>query len=258
MNMRISGDGNIPAGEYDQVSVSGSGHLYGLVRCTSFSASGSAKGENIECADSFRISGGSSFSGNVSANSIHVSGSFSCDGNVCAKEKLAVSGSMKCAKGVKCGQISVSGSLKCTENVKCDQLSVSGGLRADADIEAEHAQISGSVDCAGLLNADTLEIKIGGGMNIGSIGGSDIVIMLNEGRSITLRLPLFSSLIKKSGKVCVESSIEGDNIALEYTVCPRVTGRVVAVGKGCEIDLLQYSEAFEISPEAKVGRTEKI
>jgi hypothetical protein len=33
---------------------------------------------------------------------------------------------------------------------------------------------------------------------------------------------------------------------------------VVAIGAGCVIELVQYSEQVEISPEAKVGRTERI
>ena len=56
----------------------------------------------------------------------------------------------------------------------------------------------------------------------------------------------------------MKNSVEGDDIALEGVTAPRVSGRVVAIGEGCEIDLVQYSEQVEISPEAKVGRTEKI
>lgn len=72
-------------------------------------------------------------------------------------------------------------------------------------------------------------------------------------------MPLFSSLVKKINEnVHVEGAIEGDEIALEGVTCPRVTGRVVAVGAGCDIDLVQYGDQIEISPEAKVGKTEKI
>ena len=56
----------------------------------------------------------------------------------------------------------------------------------------------------------------------------------------------------------VKTSIEGDEIALEGVIAPRVSGRVVAIGAGCEIDLVQYSEQVEISPEATVGKTEQI
>ena len=70
---------------------------------------------------------------------------------------------------------------------------------------------------------------------------------------------MFSSLAKAAdGIVRVKNSVEGDDIALEGVTVPRVSGRVVAIGEGCEIDLVQYSEQVEISPEAKVGRTEKI
>ena len=70
---------------------------------------------------------------------------------------------------------------------------------------------------------------------------------------------MFSSLAKAAdGIVRVKNSVEGDDIALEGVTAPRVSGRVVAIGEGCEIDLVQYSEQVEISPEAKVGRTEKI
>ena len=70
---------------------------------------------------------------------------------------------------------------------------------------------------------------------------------------------MFSSLATAAdGIVRVKNSVEGDDIALEGVTVPRVSGRVVAIGEGCEIDLVQYSEQVEISPEAKVGRTEKI
>ncbi len=241
MNMHISGSRKIPSGEYEKISVSGSGRLHGLVRCESFFTSGSSSGESIECADNFKISGSSSFSGNVSAGYIGISGSFSCG-------ELASS-----------GKISVSGSAKCAGNIKCDLLSVSGSIKVGDGVEAEKVKIGGVINCAGLLNAENIEIKFDRGMNIGSIGGSRIAIIREKKRKIGERLPLLSSLVKKiNGNVCVDGSIEGDEIALEAVTCPRVTGRVVAIGKGCEIDLVQYSDQIEISPDAKVLKTEKI
>ena len=96
-------------------------------------------------------------------------------------------------------------------------------------------------------------------MNIGSIGGSKIVIVSEKSSNIFQRLPLFSSIAKATTSgVNVNSAIEGDDVALEYVTCPRVTGRVVAIGQGCNIDLVQYSEEIEIAPDAKVGKVEKI
>ena len=242
IDMHISGSGNIPSGEYNKVSVSGSGHLTGKVRCVSFSSSGSSKGEDIECTESFKISGSSRFSGNIKAANVKVSGSLHCDGELIADESFSTSGSTKCAK-----------------SVKCEQLSVSGALKVEGDVEAETVKIGGTLNCAGLLNAESVEIKFDRGMTIGSIGGSKIVIVSEKGIAFFQRLPLFSSLARSATKgVNVNCSIEGDEVALEYVTCPRVSGRVVAIGKGCNIDLVQYSEDIEISPDAKVGKTEKI
>ena len=110
-----------------------------------------------------------------------------------------------------------------------------------------------------LLNAEEVDIEFEKCMEVGSVGGSKISIYKRHGEKKRFRLPLFSSLVKRaSGKVQVNNSIEGDEIALEGVVTPRVSGRVVAIGADCEIELVQYSEQVEISPEAKVGRTERI
>ena len=241
MDMRISGSGKVPAGEYNQISISGSGSLVGMVRCATFSSSGASHGDSIECSDTFKVSGASSFSGTVKANYIGVSGSFSC-GDIVVEEKLSVSGSAKC-KG----------------SVKGNLLSIAGALKVGGDIEGEKVKVDGVLNCGGLLNAEDIEIKFERGMEISSIGGSKIVIYPRKPLKPITRLPLFSALAKHAdGGVSVTNSIEGDEIALEDVTCPRVTGRVVAIGQGCNIELIQYSETVEISPDAKVGRTEKI
>ena len=62
--------------------------------------------------------------------------------------------------------------------------------------------------------------------------------------------------LKLSGSSVVPG--EGDDVLLSYVTCPRVSGTRVVIGKGCEIDLVQYSETVEISPGAKVRKIEKI
>ena len=244
MDMKISGSGQIPSGEYEKIKISGSGHLHGFVRCSSFHSSGSSKGESIECAEEFHTSGSSKFEKDVRANSLNVSGSFHCGGNIMINEK-----------------ISCSGSIRCDGNTKCSEFSSSGAFRSGGDIEAEKADISGKINCGGLLNAEEITIKFDTGMEIGSIGGSKIVIYREPKSKSGIRLPLLSSLLRSSSasaSVLVKNSIEGDTIALENVVSPRVSGRIVAIGEGCEIDLVQYIEQVEISPKAKVGKTEKL
>ena len=241
MDIRISGSGSFAPGEYENIRISGSGRFSGLVRCSSYHVSGSSSGDALECANEIKVSGSSKFSQNVKAGTFSVSGSFSVGGNLTVKEKL-----------------SCSGSVKCGGNIKSTAISSSGSLSSEGDVEAETVKISGKLNCEGLLNAEDINIDSDGGMTIGSIGGSNIIICDSKNAKKAIRLPLFSSLVNKVVGVHVKNSIEGDTVAIENVKAPRVSGRVVAVGDGCEIELLQYSEKLEVSPNAKVGRTEKI
>ena len=228
MDMKIAGRGKIPAGEYGRIRISGSGCLYGDVACASFSASGATKGENIECAEAFRSSGRCFFSGDIKANSVNTSGSFTCKGDLTAKE------------------ISFSGSTKVRKSMKCDTLSSSGSLKVSGDIEAKKLWTSGSVNCDGLIKGETVEIKVDKVMNIGGING----------KTIRIKRKLISVFPRR--RVIIASDVEGDELYLEYVTCPRVTGKRVTLGKGCKIDLVQYSESLEASQGSKLGQTEKI
>lgn len=237
MNMMISGSGAVPAGEYGNIKISGSGRLYGRVRCESFFASGSSKGETIECGGEFKISGSGSFLENVRAGEVFVSGSFTCGGD------LSADGVIKC-----------SGSMKCKKNIKSDAFYLSGSASVAGDIEAETVKASGVLNCTGLLNAEEISIKFDRGMEIGSIGGSRITVLRDRRVGVFFNLFSFG---KPVGVVRV-GAIEGDNIELENVSAPVVTGRNVKIGAGCEIDLVQYRDEVEISDKATVGRTEKV
>ncbi len=243
MDMKISGSGQIAPGDYENIKISGSGALSGLVRCQSFSISGSASGEELHCRDEMKVSGSCKFTKDVHCGSLGISGAFSCGGNLTVDEKIRCSGGGK-----------VHGSIKGSS------IKISGGISAGGDVEAETVTVSGRINCTGLLNAEEIVIKFSGGMELGSIGGSKVLICPErQSKNIVQRLPLLASLLPGiANTVVVKQSIEADTIALENIRTPRVSGRIVAIGEGCEIDLVQYSEQLEISPKAKVGRTEKI
>ena len=194
MDMRIAGKGNVPSGEYEKIKLSGSGQLYGKVRCVIFKASGSSKGESIECAETFKVSGSTYFS----------------------------------------------------ENIKAKELRIFGSLKVDGDVEAEYAKIVGGFHCKGLLNAENITLQADTVMSVGSIGGSNI---FTKRKAVSFTM---------GRRAVVETCIEGDNLNLSYVTCPRVTGRVVVIGKGCKIELVQYSEEIKIHRKAKIGKVEKI
>ena len=244
--MTISGSGHIPAGEYNEkITVSGSGRLDGNVRCTAFSASGSAHcAGSVECSEDFRVSGSAHVDGSVAATVLSVSGSAHIGENLTIKDAVRIAGSAVVGGDIKSGIIHCAGSL-----------------RAGKDIEAEEFRAAGSVRCGGLLNAETVDISMDGHAHsqIGSIGGSEIRVYLKKsGKTQKRRLPLFSRLVSSSSDLTVDELVEGDVVALECVKVPAVVGRVVAIGAGCEIELVQYSEEIEVDPDAKVGRCKKI
>lgn len=242
--MNISGSGRIAAGEYNEkITVSGSGKLDGNIRCQSLHCSGSVKGSaNVVCLEDVKISGSCHIENSISAQNILVSGALKVGGDVSADRSIKLSG------GIRCG-----GSLKC-ESFNC-----SGGLDVGGEIEAEDIKISGAVKCNGLMNAEKIEIDMGGASamsRIGSIGGGEVKIYSKK--TSMSRMPLLNKIVGCGGNLTVDELIEGDVVALEFVTAPKVTGRVVAIGEGCEVDLVQYSEEIEMHPKAVVGKCEKI
>ena len=224
MDMHISGAGRIAPGEYENIHISGSGKFCGLVRCTSLHTAGACHGESLDCSGQTKTAGSCSFSDDVFSNKLQCSGSFSCGGSI-----------------------------------RSNSLSVCGAASVKGDITAETATVIGAIKCKGLLNAETVQIKSDGFCHIGSIGGSNVHIRPQHSSSVLHRIPLLTSLFReKWQKIQIENHIEADVIDLVNVSAPRVSGRIVAIGEDCEIDLVQYSEQIEISPKAKVGRTEKI
>lgn len=241
--MNISGSGRISSGEYNEkISVSGSGKIDGKVRCKALSCSGSVSGSgDLECMENVHISGSMKLEQSLKAQSIHVSGSLKVDGECVAEQ-----------------DVKVSGMLKCHKNLKCTTLKVAGVLNCDEGIEAEEVKIFGGIHCAGLLNAENVTIEFSQtASSIGSIGGSNITILGKDSKSALNRLALFSKLVKNNGMLQISQAIEGDTIAVERVSTPLIVGRIVAIGAGCKVDLVQYSEEIEIHPDAVVKKIEK-
>ena len=240
MDMNISGSGTVPAGEYENIKISGSGHMKGSVKCASLYVSGSADAESVVCAGEIRVSGACSFEGDVHSKTIHVSGACNFEGNATVAESFHLSGG-----------VNMDG------NLKCGTLDVHGGLRADGDIEAETVSVRGNIFSEGLLNAEQIDINTKSGCALGSIGCGKLTATYTKRK-------WFANLInvtyngRQIRGVMVEQSIEGDEIDIKYVTCPRVSGRTVKIGEGCEIEVLQYSESCEIDPKAKVVKIEKI
>ena len=218
----FAGAGTVPGGEYDNVSVSGSGKGTGDIRCKNFKASGSFGGTyNLYCS-----------------------------------EELKVAGAFKCGGNIKAGYVNASGAFKCEKSLNAEKIKISGAVGVGNDIEGDTVNINGSLNCGGLVNAENFNLEHDGFSNIGSIGGSNIQIKSSGSRTTFKLINLFRKN-SEFGRVTVEESIEGDVVTLEYVDAPKVVGRVVVIGKGCNIGSVIYSESAEISPDAKVKNCEQ-
>lgn len=249
MDMKVSGSGSIPGGEYENVRISGSGKCHGNIKCISFHASGSSRcAGNVECTEGFHVSGSGHVEGDVKAGNFHCSGSAHIDGSAEAETEFHASGS--CHVGKSC--------------VSHGKLHASGSLSVDGEIEAESVRISGVLHCKGLLNAEEIEMKLGrrNSSRVGAIGGSRIVVEYGlEGGGGFYLFGLRFGRVQENGKniiLRVEESIEGDEMTLEGVETPLVVGKNIRIGDGCRIGTVRYSGVLEVSETATVEHSEKI
>lgn len=238
-DISISGSGKIAGGEYDHIRISGSGSMTGDVIANSVHISGSGRSESIE------------------AREIRVSGSFHASGCVRAEE-LRVSGSAHIDGAIEAGEIQVSGSFHTNNVVTGKTVRVSGSMHAQSGIEADKVMISGGAKINGLLNAEEIDINLGGSCTIGEIGGERIRVSKGSS-SVNLSFNFFGLFSKKITRSMLETnSIEGTEVILENTICPIVRAKRIVIGEGCEIGRIEYEETLEIHPSAIVKEQVKI
>lgn len=239
MDMRITGSGYIGPSDYDMIHISGSGRVEGPVRCKSFHCSGSTHCTGmIETMETMEVSGSTHIDGDLRAGNLRVSGSCTINGHCIVQN-----------------EIKISGGFLCDRNVKADRLCLSGGVRV-ANVEAEEIHLNGKVVCSELMNAEKINIEIGGsGSEIGNIGGSIIYVTRKD---IGITRLWFKRNKEGKGYLHVRNSIEGDEITLDHVIANVVIGRIVKIGAGCRIKQVQYSESVEIAPGAEVGTQNRV
>ena len=246
--MKISGSGRIPAGDYnDRISIDGSGTLDGNVRCLGFSSEGSTHCTgSLECAEEIRSSGAICIEGNTVSSALSVTGSARVTGD------LIVQNATRAA-----------GSLVINGNVKSGRLFCAGYLQADNGVETQEFRMDGQVKCNGSIKADVVDIALDriAKSAVDAISCKEIRVYrkhVSENGKRKNRRSLFAKIRSKKIRLTVSDTVEGDVVALECVKAPKVVGRVVTIGAGCQVDVVQYRETCEVNPHAKVGRCEKV
>lgn len=209
-NMHISGSGTIAAGDYGSIHVSGSGRING----------------SVTCAD------------------LHCSGSATAEGDVISSGDVKCSGSFHGSGKVEAALVSCSGSAKVDGGIKADTIKADGAIKA-ANMEAERIVVSGACGVPGLMNAETIEIKLGGRCTVGSIGCGKLTVKPGIGCERFL-------LGCKRDDLLEVGTIEGDEIELENTTADIVRGKNIIIGKNCTIKTVEYSQNLTVNPSSEV------
>ncbi len=245
--LKISGSGSLSAGNeyYDYVGISGSGRISGDLNCKEIKISGSGKIDgNVACDGEIKISGSGVVVGNVRASAVRTSGSSKFD------------------KNVKCDEFKITGAGKVLGDIDCTNLMILGAASLANASASERAYISGAAKVSGLLNAESVEINLNGGCNINEIGCTNLTVKRHSGED-NVKVKIFNlpiiTINNGGGKGNLTAgTVEGDDIDIEYTSAKVVRGARVRIGKGCNIERVEYSESVDIDSGSEVGEQVQI
>lgn len=234
-DMRISGSGTIPGGEFNNVKIAGSGKITGNVKANLISISGSGSSE-----------------GNLISNSIKISGSFKCNGTVNATEVIKVAGSGNFLKLVEGKDITISGSASFGGKVKFENMTIAGSSIIKDNCEGKNFRSNGKLEISTLLSADMISISPYENCYVKEIGGEKITVIPEKVNSISFKSLFYSFSSDKPG-ILSSDIIEGDKIYLENTKCKIVRGHDIEIGPKCDIEKIEYTGTLSLNEKSTVG-----
>lgn len=226
-DIKISGSGNISGGEYNNVKISGSGEVCGNIK-----------------AEEVRVSGSGGFKGNISSRELRASGSLECDGSVIVDEFIRVNGSGRIKENLTGKEMVFNGNCGIGGNVKFEKMISRGTCEVTGDCEGDDFTGLGYIKVEGLLAADKINIMPEGNSYIKEIGGEEIEIKVEKKKKI-----MFFKFSFGSDGFLTCDIIEGDKISLENTKCKILRGHDITIGKGCEIEKVEYTGELKITDE---------
>lgn len=237
-NLKISGVGSSNGGRFNEVRISGAGDVNGDIECNLFKSSGASDVKGNLKSKIVEVSGAADIRGNVSAEQIFVSGTSDMNGDVETK-KIKISG----ASDIKGG-------------LHAEEVDISGVIEIRNDCEAETFRATGGFKIGGLLNADRIEISIGGKCNVKEMGGEKIIVRLSN--SVGLGIIRAIKEVFNVHEYLVTELIEGDEIYIESTVAKVVRGNNITIGPDCDIDLVEYKGEIKLKNDARIKEQKKI
>ncbi|WP_462412670.1 cytoplasmic protein [Neobacillus sp. Marseille-QA0830] len=230
-DLKINGSGNYPGGHYDKVRIRGEATIESHVDCSVFNIYGTSEVVDGLQADSIKVIGEAEVKGNLESGSILVVGNMAIEGS-------AVLNQMK-----------ILGTLAAGERLQGEMANVKGSISVNGDVEYETFNLKGGFEIKGLLNADRIEIGLHfGESSVAEIGGEKIIIK---------RKSSFLPFVKDAGHLSAKV-IEGDEVSLENTKAEIVRGKLVKIGKGCDIGIVEYTENLIQEKSATIKTFRKV
>lgn len=132
-NIKVDGFGKVNEGQYDSISISGSGKLCGDIQCKQLNVEGSGKSE-----------------GNLTCDTIVVSGVMKNEGNLNVKE-ANIEGVCNCEGDFKAERIVIDGAIKSEGYLNAEYLEVNGALKNDTEINVDHMIVDGKVKAVDIV-----------------------------------------------------------------------------------------------------------
>lgn len=239
-NAKIFGSGSIAGGEYDTVSIHGSGKVTGDVNASVLS-----------------INGSGTVAGNAKVDQLNISGSGSVAGSLNGKF-FRIAGSGKVGGQIQASEVKISGSFTCQDHIVCDRVHVNGSLNVYGDVEAEQFQSYGSFHVEGEIKADELNALLKRNCYAEQIEGEKISIRNSPINSNSFIGRLLNGLFwQKKNRLEVEL-IKGTDLYVEATEATMIRGEKIVIGPNCRIETVEYTDSIEIDTSAKVGSKKKI
>ncbi|SDM46228.1 hypothetical protein SAMN04488137_0248 [Fictibacillus solisalsi] len=230
-NLMMNGSGSAAGGLYNKVRIMGEGIIT----------------DDIEC-NFFKTYGSSEASGNVKGGNLEIFGETEVKRNVQASN-LKVYGTLSIGESAMVENTKIRGSVDVAGKFTGDKVDLKGSIAVKGDLEAEEFISSGLFEVSGLLNADVIDVKLRYSTSqVQEMGGQTIRVQ---------KKGAFLPFVKNEGFL-EATVIEGDDVFLENTTADIVRGKIVRIGAGCEIQLVEYYDEFKALSGSSVKEHRKI
>ncbi|MBP2001754.1 cytoskeletal protein CcmA (bactofilin family) [Paenibacillus shirakamiensis] len=233
-DLRISGVGTYPGGNYALISIDGVGRVNGNLICEEIECNGTVKLRNVQVKNQMSVNGSGNVDGCLEGGS------------------LRVDGMLKVRDEIRIDHLDINGMLTGLRGANGEKAEVNGSLKVQGDMQYEVIEVHGSLKVSGLLNAGTIHMELNGGCSAREIGVEQI--------TVRKRGSLYGILGKITGKFSYLETdiIEGDDIDVEFTKARVIRGNRIRIGAGCEVDLVEYKESYEADPKSDVSRAVRV